>query len=211
MAQVVYAASGSLAVEANTRQWIVPPRRCLIVLPNVTHALEAIGETALRTLYLRPDHAERLTHPMGVFDVSPLVTELILETVRLGMLSETSDEQSAMATLLLAGLIKAPLLPLDLLMPTDIRARRVATKISRTLDLSSTVSELSKGTGASERTIERLFQAETGFRLVAGDNKHAFITPCVGSPSIVTCRMSQTNVAMKVSVPSSPCSNSRSE
>jgi transcriptional regulator GlxA family with amidase domain len=53
-------------------------------------------------------------------------------------------------------------LPLDLPMPRDERALRAARHVRETLDGAHTLAGLAKQAGASARTLERLFRAETG-------------------------------------------------
>lgn len=161
-AQLVYATQGTLAVETAPRHWLVPPHRCLWIPPGVKHSAEAIGETAMRTLYVRPDFAPRIAADICVKDVSALLRELIMEATRLEMLDEAIPYQAACLRLLLGQIIEARALQLALPLPRDPRAYRVVKRALRTLDGKEPLSELARGTGASARTIERLFRAETG-------------------------------------------------
>ncbi len=161
-AQLVYAARGAIAVETSAKQWVVPPHRCLWVPAGVAHAIETIGETEMRTLYLRPDFATAIGADVQVKDVAPLLRELIQEIVRLGMLDESDARQAALAGVVLGQISDARDLQLDLPLPRDPRARRVVQRVTHALDLRESLAVLARGTGASPRTIERLFQAETG-------------------------------------------------
>jgi AraC-like DNA-binding protein len=161
-AQLIYAAHGALAVETASKHWVVPPHRCLWVPAGVTHSVEPIGETAMRTLYLRPDVATAIPGEIRVRDVSPLLRELILEVTLLGMLDEAVDYQAALSRVLLGLIDQARTLHLDLPLPQDPRARRVVQRVLHALDGKAPLAELVRGTGASPRTIERIFRAETG-------------------------------------------------
>lgn len=161
-AQVVYAARGAIAVETASRQWVVPPHRCLWVPAGVAHSIEAIGETEMRTLYLRPDFAAPVAAEVQVKDVSPLLREVILEIVRLEMLDESIKGHGALSCVLLGQIMVARSLGLDLPLPQDPRARRVVQRVTLSMDLKNPLSVLVRGSGASPRTIERLFQTETG-------------------------------------------------
>lgn len=161
-AQLVYATQGTLAVETMPKHWLLPPHRCLWVPAHVKHAVQAIGETAMHTLYLRPDFAATIATAISIKDVSPLLRELILEATRLEMLDEAIPYQAACLRLLLTQVADARALQLALPLPQDPRARRVVTRALRALDGKETLAELARGIGASARTIERLFQTETG-------------------------------------------------
>ncbi len=161
-AQVIYAARGVMSVEATMKQWIVPPHRGLWVPADVGHAIETVGEVWMRTIYLRPDLVTTLPPVIRVMDMSPLLRELILETVRLGLLDEMNELHCHLASVLVAQLASAPEFLFDLPLPRDPRARRVADQVRRDLGQNAKLGVLAQGAGASARTIERLFQMETG-------------------------------------------------
>lgn len=161
-AQLVYATQGTLAVETLTKHWLLPPYRCLWVPAQVKHSVETIGATAMHTLFLRPDCAQAIGDTICIKDVSPLLRELILEATRLEMLDDAIPYQAACLHLLLVQLNEAQALQLALPLPRDPRAGRVVERTLRSLDGKETLAELARGTGASARTIERLFRAEAG-------------------------------------------------
>jgi AraC-like DNA-binding protein/quercetin dioxygenase-like cupin family protein len=161
-AQLIYATQGTLAVETAPTHWLLPPHRCLWVPAGVEHSVESVGETAMRTLYVRPDLAPAIAGVICVKDVSPLLRELIQEAARLEMLDEAIPYHAACLCLLLGQIVEARALQLALPLPRDSRAHRVVKRALRSLHAKEPLSELVRGTGASARTIERLFQAETG-------------------------------------------------
>lgn len=64
--------------------------------------------------------------------------------------------------MLLDELAVLPVAPIDLPMPHDARALRVAKHVRETVDGAHTLARVAKHAGASSRTLERLFRAETG-------------------------------------------------
>lgn len=161
-AQLVFATQGTLAVETLTKHWLLPPYRCLWVPAQVRHSVETIGATAMHTLYLRPDCARTIADAICIKDVSPLLRELIVETTRLEMLDVAIPYHAACLRLLLTQVNEARALQLALPLPRDPRASRVVERALRALDGKETLAKLVRGTGASARTIERLFRIETG-------------------------------------------------
>lgn len=159
--QLVFAERGALAVAAADRHWVVPPSRALWVPAGLPHEVETLGEVWLRTLYLALPSASGPGEALCVLDVSPLLRELILETVRLDALEEANPVHGHLAALIADQLGKAMKLKLDLPLPKDARARRVADRARADLRHTVTLAELAADCGASARTIERLFQAET--------------------------------------------------
>src|SRR6185437_8070110 len=76
----------------------------------------------------------------------------------------------------LAGLVvdlvaTAPPLDLALPLPSDKRARALAARVQRAPAESASLAELARGAGASLRTLQRLFPAETGLTLEAWRQK----------------------------------------
>lgn len=160
--QLVFAASGVLTVTTARGAWVVPPLRAVWAPAGVRHQLDATGEVALRTLYLRPDRAPLLAADCTVLHVPPLLRELILDIVELGALSDGVPAHEARLTLLNELMRRARSAPLSAPLPNDPRARLVADRVLARPTADDTLEQLAAGSGASPRTLERLFRAETG-------------------------------------------------
>lgn len=128
----------------------------------------------MRTVYLRPewwdaspDGIENATdcsrNAATVRHVSPLLRELILEVLRVGMLTSATAADLRLANVLRDQILETSVVPFSLPLPLDPRARRVMEAVMRDVAGRVTLAELAQGSGASSRTIERLFQKETGF------------------------------------------------
>jgi AraC-like DNA-binding protein len=160
-AQLVHASRGVLTVSTPVGLWVVPTRRAVWIPPGFSHEVEASGAARMQTLYLRPDRVERLPDACCVMPVSPLLRELVREVLRLGMLRSTEPAQEHLAQVLEDQLASTREAPLRLCLPTDPRARRVADRVLADLVASTPLAELAQGSGASPRTLERLFAAQT--------------------------------------------------
>jgi AraC-like DNA-binding protein len=160
--QLVFAERGALAVSVADRLWVVPPCRALWVPAGTAHRVETLGAVSLRTLYPDLPDADVPGDAICVLDVSPLFRQLVLEAVRVGPLRQGIAMHRHLAGLFAHQLTAATRLRLDLPLPRDVRARRVADRVRRELGGAHTLAELADGSGASPRTLERLFLAETG-------------------------------------------------
>ena len=160
--QVVFASRGVMQVDAEGSRWIVPPLRCLWIPVEIEHTIKIIAETWMRTIYLRPDIPFSLPSECKVLNVSPLLREVILETVSLEMLSECVPEQVNLARVLIDQLAASNEMSMKITMPTDSRAVKLAEIISSDPASKSPLSILSMEVGASPRTLERIFVRETG-------------------------------------------------
>jgi AraC-like DNA-binding protein len=165
-AQLVYAASGVMRVTTPEASWLVPPTRAIWMPPRVPHAIAMRGSVAMRTLYLAPELGA-LPSACRVLEVAPLLRELILHVVRLGMLDVRRPAHERLAGLLLDLLATEAAAPLGLPLPSDPRARGLAEKLLAEPGSQATLDVLAKGAGASLRTLQRLFPAETGLSLEA--------------------------------------------
>lgn len=160
--QIIFASRGVMQVDAGGSRWAVPPMRCLWMPAGVEHTIRIIAETWMRTIYVRPNLAVSLPTECKVLNVSPLLREIILETVRLRMLAQSVMTNVHLAAVLIDQLIAADEMSLKITMPADSRAVRLADIVSADPSNKSPLSELAKLAGASPRTLERLFVLETG-------------------------------------------------
>jgi AraC-like DNA-binding protein len=163
-AQLVYATQGSLTVECPVGQqlWYVPARRALRVPAGQACALRMRGVVRLRMIY----HHESLSkqaQAIQAINISPLLHEAILEAGRRGVLSATEP----LSRLIMELLSAAPSVPLMLPMPHDARALRVAKRLLRIPAKQDKLPDLARSSGASVRTLERLFAVETGMGFAA--------------------------------------------
>jgi len=175
-----------MTVRTPSGSWLVPPHRAVWIPAEFKHALQMTGKVQLKFVYIRPDLAVRLPSTCCVIVPTPLLRELIVEIVRIGLLRDNIPEHNSLTVVLLRQIDHTRRAPLQIRMPLDPRARRVADKVVADLSTDSSIAELSQGTGAGKRTIERLFTKETGLtfgrwlqhvkaiyaleRLVAGDS-----------------------------------------
>ena len=94
-------------------------------------------------------------------NVSPLLRELILHTIHIGMLDRNIPSQARLIGVIIDQLQTISTIPLRLPMPLDQRAVRVAEILRQKPDDTRSIEQISKTVGAAKRTIERLFLSET--------------------------------------------------
>ena len=161
--QLVYAATGVMRVKAAGQLWLVPPARALWAPAGLEHEIRARGDFAMRTLYICPRLAAGLPDACVGLDVPPLLRELIVHIVGLGMLSEGDADHEALAQVAVS-LLKSPRpLPSSLPWPRDPRAVVAAERLLAEPSDPADLAALARASGASARTLQRLFLEETGF------------------------------------------------
>lgn len=174
-AQLIHARSGVMRVLAEGRAWTIPPTRGLWIPAAAEHEFVVKGEVAFRTLYVAARRAGGVTRGIGVFEVSPLLRELILHIVAGQMLDPALPAQDRLAGLLVDLVEAAPGIDLMLPLPRDPRARRLADHFQAHPDDGADLPRLAAMAGASVRTLQRLFAAETGIAVDAWRQKARLI------------------------------------
>jgi AraC-like DNA-binding protein len=158
--QLIYAIGGVMEVSVGRSVWLIPPHFALWIPARTAHSLRMPEAVSMRTLYLRRGLAAGLPPECTVFHVSPLLRELIVETVRIGELRVRNHLHCALRDLLVRQLETASPLPTSVTLPTDHRARTIAEAvIGNPADRRSLVA-MCDSSGASVRTIQRVFRRE---------------------------------------------------
>lgn len=163
--QLVYASDGVMSVDTDDGTWVVPSHRGVWIPAGVRHAITMSGWVSMRTLYILPRLATGMPRRCSVVAVTPLLRHLILDVIELGMLRREIPQHRRLAAVLLDRLRLLPAVPLELPMPRDPRAVRVASRLRELPGAATSVDRLARAAGASRRTLERLFQCETGMSI----------------------------------------------
>lgn len=162
--QLIYAVSGVITVWTEHGSWVVPPHWAVWAPPNVRHGLRFTSAVSLRTLYLRPDITTPAPHSV-VVTVSPLLRELMVRAVHIGMLDARERTHVAIVDLIVTESSTNAVPPLDLPLPHTRRLREIAEHLEeRPCDRTSHAT-LARQFGVGVRTLERGFMAETGLSL----------------------------------------------
>ena len=160
--QLVYASRGVMTVRTREGTWVVPPYRAVWIPERVSHTITMSGSVAMRTLYFKSALAKTLPRDCCVINVSALLKELILYACNLRALKKTVKWQEHLIEVILRQLQAVQMVPLQLPHLSDPRAVRVAQILIKDPSDRRTLAQLCRVTGASKRSIERLFQQETG-------------------------------------------------
>lgn len=160
--QFIYASSGVMRVVCSRDVWVVPPAQAVWVPPGIEHEVYFPGEVSLRNLFIDNSVTGTLPKECTVLKVSPLLRELILESVARGN-SYSPDSAAYRLNLVIIDELRT-MKPTDLHLPLGRDER-----LSRAMDMllehpgdNRTIHELALAAGASSRTLARLFVKETG-------------------------------------------------
>ncbi|GLQ48789.1 helix-turn-helix transcriptional regulator [Dyella flava] len=162
-AQVLYAVQGVMWVEIEHEALVVPPQRAVWLPAGLSHSIKMMSAVRMRNLYLRPHDVAELSQHGEVFEVSPLLRQLIV------VMAEEGDQRSeayceAAYRLIVLELLGAKRSALRIALPTgaDRRLETVCRAVigNPTQDIS--LEHYAEHAGASVRTLSRLFQQELG-------------------------------------------------
>ena len=151
-----------MTVRTGVGAWIVPTHRAVWIPARIPHTITMSGTVSMRTLYLRPQLARTLPRSCCVVNVLPLLRELILHACALPALDRKIKRQRYLIDLIVDQLETIRMVSLQLPNPSDFRAVRVAKVLLSDPGDQRTLQQICKNAGAGKRTIERLFQKETG-------------------------------------------------
>ncbi|MGL4859723.1 MAG: AraC family ligand binding domain-containing protein [Enterobacteriaceae bacterium] len=78
VSQLLHIITGVIQVYADSDYWIVPPSRGLWIPAGIPHSLVSVGTVEVRTLFIEPLARADLPNACGIFQVTPLLRELII-------------------------------------------------------------------------------------------------------------------------------------
>jgi AraC-like DNA-binding protein len=168
--QLTFAARGHLEVITDDARHLVPADRAVWVPAGTLHTEIMRAPISMRSIYLsKLSFAPRGGAParaapdrVRTIEVAPLLRALILHISRIGALDRRKPEQARLVGVLLDQLAAARDVSLALPSPRDPRARRFAELVTREPGDDAPIATLARKVGASLRTLERCFLAETG-------------------------------------------------
>jgi AraC-like DNA-binding protein len=164
--QLLFASSGAMTVTGERTSWMIPPGRAVLIPAGIQHSIRMWGEVAMRSLYFPVGEAAPVfdSNTCRVISVSPLLRELILRVAEMAALDSRVPAESRVMSVLIDELESAYIEPLVLPLPSDARALRAAEWVLAHPADRATATAVARRCGLSERTLERLFRAETGMR-----------------------------------------------
>jgi AraC-like DNA-binding protein len=160
--QLLHAQSGIMRIETAQAAWIVPPARALWMPPEYPHSVAMRTRVEMRTIYIDQAACAGLPQQPLLVEISGLLRELILAALEEPVDYEEAGRGGIVAQLILTELARLRERPLDVPMPRDARALRVARALLDDSSLDHGLDRWAEQAGASRRTLARIFRSETG-------------------------------------------------
>ncbi|MDP3834584.1 MAG: helix-turn-helix transcriptional regulator [Hydrogenophaga sp.] len=167
--QLAYCATGIVQVMATPDDaslqgltYIVPPSRAVWIPPGMRHAVTVREAAELRTLYVHAGATPPGWQACRMIVVSPLLRELVQAMDAATRRAAEPARDRLLAGLVLDELAHADTQPLGVPLPRDKRLRALCEAVLNAPGERATLAQWAADTGASERTVARLFRDELG-------------------------------------------------
>jgi AraC-like DNA-binding protein/quercetin dioxygenase-like cupin family protein len=160
--QLLHAVRGIMRIETAHAAWLVPPARALWMPPREVHQVIMRGHVEMRTLYIDAAATSALPARPTLVEVGGLLRELILAALEEPARYDDDARGGLVAKLILTELARLRERPLDVPMPRDARALRVARALLEEPAIALDLDGWATRAGASRRTLARVFRGETG-------------------------------------------------
>jgi AraC-like DNA-binding protein len=164
--ELLYSISGQLSVETETDFWMVPSSCALWIPSGTPHVSRSRGPARAGCVFIEKWAYSSLSTSCGLVLVEPLLREMILRLLRIGLSEKDIARSTRLAAVVSDELVIAPDLSLDLPRPRDPRLIELLDAVIEAPSRAISVSQWASRTGACERTLNRLFRRETGMSFV---------------------------------------------
>ncbi len=160
--QLSYAAAGVLTVRTRDGAFVAPRQWAVWIAAGEEHDVGSRGPARMRSLYVDPAAAPWAPGDTRVIEVSPLLRELLVEFCRRPAAYDVAGPDGRLVAVLLDALAAAPAAPFSVPIPADPRLAAVAAGLRDDPASRLGLAGWARRAGASERTLARLFDRETG-------------------------------------------------
>ncbi len=162
--ELIYSPRGVLVAKTATQCWVLPPLRALWLPAGTVHEVQCGAGMAIVCLYLAGGYVGLERRP-ELMEVSPLLRQLIVRASEWAV--PGTDPKHLRITEVIRDEMEVarPVPALDMIVPNDPRARRVAAALANLEQAEDSLDAICHEAGASRRTIERLFRQDTGLSL----------------------------------------------
>ncbi len=161
-AQLTFPATGVTTITTDDASFIIPAGKAMWVPAGVDHEVTCKGDVDASILYVSDDARPDLPNTCRVVQVSPLLTELIVEASHLSVDYEIESRDGRVMALLLDEIGRASTASISAPMPHHPRLARICTTILKDPSAHDDLDAWASAAGMGRRTFTRIFRRETG-------------------------------------------------
>lgn len=160
--QLLYAIRGTMRLRTEQEAWIVPPAGAIYIPAGTPHTVSMHGDVDMRTLYIDAENTHEQPKTPRAISVSSLLRELILALSEEPVTYDTASRAGTIAKMIEMEIGRARELSLHFPLPHDPRLQILCAELLANPSDRRTLDEWSQITGASPRTLARLFEQDLG-------------------------------------------------
>ncbi|HBW62316.1 MAG TPA: AraC family transcriptional regulator [Comamonas kerstersii] len=176
-AQLAISTGGVIRVSLPDATYLVPPHRAVWVPPGVEHAVTLVETARLYTLYFLPEACgggvqarwmnDAIWQQCRVLEASALLRALAVEMDTRSdqaepLTPDLLERETHLSALLCGEIRRAPVIELGVRLPQDKRLKHLCEAVIDDPTRHETLEQWALDTGASLRTVARLFRSELG-------------------------------------------------
>lgn len=163
--QLLHALTGVVMISTSEGRWMVPPDHAMWIPAGVQHWVEMMGDVKMRSAYVLPAAAPRLSTSLRVLAMSDLMRSLIVEAVSLDADDEEDGRADAVMRLILLEIPRLAERPFALPYPADPKLARICRDFVASPTPHATIDDWAARAGMSRRGFTWAFLRETGVSL----------------------------------------------
>jgi AraC-like DNA-binding protein len=157
--QLIYVSTGVLVAQTSSGSWVASCDRAIWMPAGTWHEHRAYGASTIHTFRFDLEDRPPLPDTPAIVAVTALLRELLVALTEPGL---PQPEVDRLRAVLRDRLHRTPQEPISLPAPRDPRLARACTIALEHLDKPTPLSALADAAHTTERTLSRLFRAETG-------------------------------------------------
>jgi AraC-like DNA-binding protein len=164
--RLIHSIEGAIEVMSEGTGWILPPHRALWLPGGTRHEMFTRSSARMRSLDIAPTWASKLPRLPIVINVGPMLHALVQRAVQLGVTYRGDRHALALLRAIPEEVLRSPRERVELPFPKDRRIARICRALLDGENLKEPLPYWASHVGASPRTVERLFLAETAMTFV---------------------------------------------
>jgi AraC-like DNA-binding protein len=193
--QLLLPRNGVLRTRASNTQYYIPSNRAALIPAGCVHESWAITDVKFIGIYVEPTELKGLAEQCCIVELSPFYKQLVYQIVKIASSNPSlSEKEQRLIKVFCDETTEQQPLALDLIIPQDKRLQDIVHSLLNEPGLNTSLVQWANKVGASERTISRLFEKQTGLSFSRWRRKMRLIN----SLSYIEQNMPIQNVAYKV-------------
>lgn len=161
--QLLLPRNGVLRTRASNTQYYIPSNRAALIPAGCVHESWAITGVKFIGIYIEPNELTGFTGQCCIVELSPFYKQLVYKIVKIASDNPSlSEKEQRLVKVFCDQTTEQKRLALDLIIPQDKRLQSIVESLLKEPRLNTTLVQWADIVGASERTISRMFEKQTG-------------------------------------------------